>query len=466
MFLAVLTAGVVSAQEAAPAPAPAPSEQGRTDITPPPVEPTKPLYQDNTADKDAAEAAQPSSADLQSKYDSGIVSTGAQGTGFRHPVIVPSATFTQSLGYYPGGYNGTGGSTWRGQPSPSGALSFMYDFSKTGSISYTGVGRYDAYQDDAYQFHQLEMTQRFQVGRLGITLNDGMSYSPESTFGFGGLEGLPIGLNPGNFVPGLTPDQSIFTQRANRLSNTFGTEMQYALSARTAVRMGGTFGVLRGIDSSLIDSNQFSGTTGLNYRLSASDTVGAYYEYSGIRFQGQPQNIYSHSAGLSYSRRVTGRLQFQASGGAQITDFSEVGGSFRNVGWSGSASANYQRLRNSFSLSFLRSVTGGSGVLFGAKTYGGSLSYGRSLTSHIGFGANAGYSRNVNLRGGRDEFNNHFVGANLSRRFGHYTSAYFSYTLQRQTTHGIAVSNYNALQHLFSIGLSFGYRPIKLSVGE
>lgn len=459
LLLGLLTAGVAWAQESSSAPS--------TDVNPKPIEPATPLYQDADT-QDSSTAEQPKAAELQSKYDSGIISAGAEGTGFRHPVIVPAFTFTQSVSRNPVGVASSSSAIWRGQSSVTGSVNFMYDFGKTGSMSYSGVGRWASTLDQATQIHQFGVVERFRVGRTLISLSDELAFSPESTFGFGGLQGIGNigGFNPSNFVPGLSPDQSIFTTNSDRLSNTFGTELQYSLTARSALRVGGSYGLIRGIDSSILDGNQYSGSAGYNYRLSASDTFGIQYGYSGFRFPGQGRNMYTQSSGVSYSRRLTARLGFQAQGGAQFTDISQAAGHVRNLGWSGSANANYHRNRNTFTLSFLRAVTGGSGVLAGAKTYNTTFSFDRTLTSVWEFGARAGYAHNASLIGAGQEFNTHFAVAQIHRRIGQYMSAYFDYSLQRQTVHGVSAGSLNSLQHVFSLGFSFSYRPIRLSVGE
>jgi hypothetical protein len=342
---------------------------------------------------------------------------------------------------------------------------------------YYGTGLWNSYQGEAQTVQSFGYTQRLRFGRWMASITDQATYSPQSSFGFGGLQGIygssALGSLGGSFipsgiVPGTEPNQSVLTTDADRVSNTTAGELQYSLTARTAVRAGGSYGIIRGIDSALLDGNQYAASAGLDYRMDPSDTLGVNYSYSVYSFPDSQEETRAHSAGVSFARRLTSRLSSQAYVGAQFSDISQMGVGYHQLGWGANGYLSYHRTRNSIGLSFYHGVSGGSGVfLGGANTTNVGLSFSRSLTHTTSFSLTGGYARNSSLQQGlsSDHTNTFYAGASASRAVGRYASVYLGYTLQQQTLGaGVLSPNaFNGRQHMFNLGLSWSFRPIRLA---
>jgi hypothetical protein len=96
---------------------------------------------------------------------------------------------------------------------------------------------------------------------------------------------------------------------------------------------------------------------------------------------------------------------------------------------------SYERRRSGLSLSFVRGLGAGSGVLLGAtsNTFSGSAHY--QFTRFWTGSVNGGYALNNSLASAgaaTTSFNNVFFGANLGRRMGRHAQINFNYGLQRQ----------------------------------
>jgi hypothetical protein len=457
------------AQQPAPAPSSGDSSSKADSNSegPKALEPDKPLYQEgDQTPVDENITPQPT-------YNSGVIASNPEGgTPFKRPVLTPSFQFVQSVLSQESTVGN--GMIWRGQQTVVGALTFQWDIGQSGSLFYNGTGLWQSLDSYAYTVQQLSYLQRFHIGRWMASVTDQASYSPQSTFGFGGLQGLygssALGslaggsMIPSGLIPGTTPSQSVLTTNADRVSNTTAGELQYSLTARDSLRFGGSYGLIRGIDDNLLDGNQYSATAGFDHRIDASDTLGLTYIYSSFTFPNSQEDSHTQSTGLSWARRLTGRLSMQTYVGAQLTDYTQNGVATNDLSWGTSGYLNYQRTRNSMNLQFYHGVTGGSGVFAGANTttVQGGLSH--VFSPRVSAGMRAGYARNSYIQQSSQYTNTYFVGAQVSRRVGRDANLYFDYTLQRQTLSQTVVvpTAFNGIQHMFSIGISWAH-PIRIA---
>ena len=168
---------------------------------------------------------------------------------------------------------------------------------------------------------QLGVTEALNWKRLKLQFIDQFSLLPESSFGYAGLGGgvsLPGGGSLG-LQPGLTPGDSILTTRGLRATNSFLTEADVFLDRRSSITVAGGYSLLHYFDNDLIDFGDAIFQAGYNYQLTAKDTVGFFYRFSGYRYSGFNQSINDNSFQASYGRRVTGRFSFKLQGGPDIT---------------------------------------------------------------------------------------------------------------------------------------------------
>ena len=371
------------------------------------------------------------------------------------------------------------GIIWHGQQTVAGSLSFQWDIGQSGTLLYNGTGYWNsansATQDQGAQtVQQLGYSQKFHVGRWMFSVVDQASYSPQSMFGYGGLQGL-YGSNglgsinsgsliPSSVLPGTSPSQSILTTNSPRVVNTTAGEAQYSITARDAVRFGANYGLIRGIDDNLLDGNQYSLTAGFDHRIDPSNTLGVTYYYSTYSLPNGQETSRTNSAGLSYSRRLTGRLSAQGYVGAQMNHMTHSGVPTDQLSWGANGALTYQRTRNSANLNFYHGISGGSGVFAGANTTTLQGGFSHTFSPRVSASVLGGYSRNEQLQQSSQNVNNYFAGAQASRRLGKDVELYFAYSLQRQTLSSsvVAPQAFNGIQHSFSVGINWSH-PIRIA---
>jgi hypothetical protein len=317
------------------------------------------------------------------------------------------------------------------------------------TAAYAGGGAlYNTRSDLNQSFHQVSLSQRLALRRWGFLLADEASYLPESSFGYSGLSSwssLGTGLNgfgtaPSNLNPLFLPNQSILTGLARRVSNTVVGEVEYNFSRRSSFTVTGSYGLLHFLDQGFIDNHSAMVRTGYNHALTRHDTLGLIYGFNQIAFGSLNGKVLSHSAQLAYGRRVTGRLALELSGGPQIITFRNPAvSSDRRVSGTVGALLRYQRIRDSFSLSYLRGISGGSGLFAGAESDQVEAAAARKL-SHMWSGSvSFGYGRNEGLREITPTLNNFRfrswnAGAGLGRPLGRRMQMHFTYNLLRQNS--------------------------------
>src|ERR1700723_86513 len=328
---------------------------------------------------------------------------------------------------------------------------------------------------------QLGVTEALNWKRLKLQFIDQFSLLPESSFGYAGL-GSGVGLPGGGSLglqPGLTPGDSILTTRGLRATNSFLTEADIFLDRRSSINVAGGSPPLHYLYIDLIDLRDTIFQAGYNYQLTAKDTVGFFYRFSGYRYSGFNQSINDNSFQASYGRRVTGRFSFQIQGGPDITYVSSpltttttgttTGGQMREIYWSLSTNAQYQWQKVGFGAQYAHGVSGGSGVLLGALSDTVSASAGRQLTRQLNGSVDVGYSRNkgINPFGTTptaQSFGYWYGGVNFGRTLGRALDVSLSYQLQHQSSNqGFCVgTNCNAdlTRNQISVGLNWHRQPI------
>jgi hypothetical protein len=290
-------------------------------------------------------------------------------------------------------------------------------------------------------FQQAGIQQSFEFRRWSLTLADDMSYTPESSFGFGQLAG-----GGGSFAPAQSPNQSILTGQSKRLSNALVGQANYLINTRSSITAAGTFSFLRFPGGSLQESNQGGALVGYNYAISPRNTVGVSYNLNMTRFQSGTggTNFDTHAWQLVYGRKITGKLALQASGGPQISVAHGLAAGSTAAGWATQESLQYRLRQVELDASYSHTVTGGAGVLSGAHTDQAQGDFSRRLSRRINGTLSVGYAHNSNLQGisgaTNSAFDTEFLGVSLQRPLSHETTLVLRYTFQHQSTTGLACS--------------------------
>jgi hypothetical protein len=333
-------------------------------------------------------------------------------------------------------------------------------------------------QLDTY-FQMADFSDVLQAARWRLELSDRMAAAPEASFGFsslgviGGLSGNPassLGLSSGlgELNPVIAPETSILTGVFAQFSNTVAVQASYSVSPRSSLTALGAFGYLHFSHGGFLNSNDVVSQLGYNYQLTEKDSIGFQYSYTLIFYPGLTNSLHTQTAGLSYGRRVTGRLAFQAFAGPEFVTIEQGSVSVNRTVASGSASLIYALRRGSVGIHAMRFIQPGSGIISGTTANTASLDGTYRLTTRWTGELGLGFARNSALPNTRAPFGRRFdygfASATLSRPFGRHISLHLGYELQYQTSDSglctAMVCGHAPGLNIFGIGLSFFPNPI------
>jgi hypothetical protein len=320
----------------------------------------------------------------------------------------------------------------------------------------------------------------FSFRRWTLTLIDELRYTPELAFGSVGFAGIASALPVPTSLP-FGDTQTILSALGQRLSNATGVQADLRLSRKSSLTFSGGYSELYFFDQDLLNSTAIYVQGGYNHQLGRTDTLGVSYVYNGIRYSNFSQSIDTHSALLSYGRRITGRLAFQIAAGPQFAHFATglscttgVGappcGSSSQLLWSLNTSLNYQLQKTGISATYAHGVVGGSGILAGAigDSMLGTVS--RQISRTFNGDVDFGYSRNkglavaiTNVPSLNGTFDYWSVGAHLTHPWGRTLQVFLGYQFQYQNSNDSFCTGSQCgssfTRNLISVGLGWRARP-------
>jgi hypothetical protein len=333
----------------------------------------------------------------------------------------------------------------------------------------------------------LSFVEKLSFRRWVVSFFDQLNYLPQSSFGFNGLGAVPL---PGSGSSGIgstfTPGQSLLTGEGQNLGNSFDTEVDALLTARSSLTFIGGYSLLHYFDSDLLNYGTANFRAGYNYLMDRKNTIGLDYTFSEYDYSNFHQSITSHTAQVSYGRRVTGRLAFQIAAGPQVAHFqtpiststgsssgggtgSTSAGPNTRVYWTLNTNVTYARPRTSFALAYSHGVGGGSGALAGSDTDLIDGSVIRRMSRTFSSGITGGYSRNSGLAIGtispaNQTYDYWFGGGNLSYPIGRTLGLTLAYQLQYQTSNAAfcigPTCGTSVIRHMISLGVGWHERPL------
>ena len=359
-----------------------------------------------------------------------------------------------------------------------GRSSLTVDYAGGGTIanrqvsSPTGIGLNSIVQE-------FETTQITRWRRFAMLFSDEFRYSPEASFGSmqGGMNNFDLGGDSlGGSLPDirsfLTPDQSILTVRGGRVSNTFVTQGEYDLSARSSITAAGAYDVLRFFDSGLFDISNAMFMAGYNHQVSRTNSFGVIYRFNTIQFANLDRTLDDHVAQLSYGRRITGRLALQISSGPEV-------GVIRSAGiapaslffWNAESVLHYDVGRTTLDLSYSRELTGGAGVLAGAETSRVEATANKGLSRAWQGSFRVGYAKNrsvgtTSTSTASETFDSWYGGVQFSRSLGRTGDIFAGYLAQLQTSNVAVCASIicaeSLTRHQIYVGFNWRHRPIAM----
>jgi hypothetical protein len=316
----------------------------------------------------------------------------------------------------------------------------------------------------------LSFNQTINWRRWNLLVTGQFSYLPESSFGGGEGGGAWQPPDYFNLASSFIPNQSIYTSRGGRVSNITIGQVEYSASPRGSLTFSGGYGILRFLETDLLNSGMAIGSAGYSYRVSRHDSLGVIYRYTGVRFGSLDRAIDAHDAHLAYGRNLTGRLVFRVSAGPEFRFVRDPGAAVAHgVYWGLDSSLQYGLRRTSLTLSYHHAISGGAGVFAGAETdqVGGAID--RSLTRMWIGTVGIGYAKNHALDVGSLDssgrrFNTWYGRVKLSRPIGRTAGLSLEYNIQLQNTNVpvcIGPSCGRAfLRHLITLGFWWNPGPL------
>jgi hypothetical protein len=215
-------------------------------------------------------------------------------------------------------------------------------------------------------------------------------------------------------------------------------------------------------------SSMLDAQAGYDYLLDPSNSIAILASYGKIDYTGTGASTTDYLGALAYGRKITGRLAFQIAAGPQEIQSAVVGGSgnFQTLFVSINSSLTYERRRSGLSFSYVRGLSGGSGVVLGAtsNTISGSAHY--QFTRFWTGSVTGGYALNNSLVPAgvaATQYDNWFTGANLGRSVGRHAQINFNYGALRQNSPAtclVVVCGGTGLEQTFGMSVNWHLRPI------
>jgi hypothetical protein len=208
---------------------------------------------------------------------------------------------------------------------------------------------------------------------------------------------------------------------------------------------------------------------GYDYLLDPKNSIAVLGRYGKIDYSGTAISTSDYLADLAFGRKITGRLAFQAAAGPEQIRVSGAGsGNFQIWTWSVNSALTYERRRSGLSMAYARGLSGGSGVLLGAKSNTVSGAVHRQFARFWSGSANGGYAFNTSLAPAgvpTINFNTWFVGTNLAHQMGRHMEVGFNYSLVKQANPGVSPVaggiGPTGLQQTFGMSVNWHLRPIE-----
>jgi hypothetical protein len=355
-------------------------------------------------------------------------------------------------------------------------FSALYSGGETFNLGYGAASTFFGTTSPHYQFHNLVVTQEADWGRWRAVLQDSFAASPGAAFTSQGMGGPGLaaqfssllGASLNSLAATYVPSETINTGDQMRYRNAILGQVEYSFSRRSSVTFSGSYGLLHFTGTGYVSSSIVDAQAGYDYQLDPSNSVAILGSYGKVGYTGGGSSTTDYVGALAYGRKITGRLAFQVAAGPQEIQ-SAGGGPLGNFhllfAWVNS-SLSYARRRSSVSLSYVRGLTGGSGVFQGAtsNTFSGTATY--RFTRFWTGSINGGYALNNSLAPAgvaTAQFDNWFAGANLGRQIGQHVQINFNYGATMQVspaTCPVVSCGGTGLQQFFGMTVNWHLRPI------
>jgi hypothetical protein len=380
-----------------------------------------------------------------------------------------------------------------------------------------GVDWYNRANGGVYQVHSLAATQRFlwRTGQLAV--RDSFSYLPEGSFGFGSFGGAGAfgagglgGQGLGGVSGGIFANSS-YGVIGTQASNLAVVDATQYLSPRSSVVVTGGYAFTDFLSTPktsfcpvntncYFNSQEAIGQAAYNHQISRHDQIAFVYAYEQLHFPGASAGSLNVNLWqIEYGHRISGKLDFLIGGGPEWVHRSQpqeelltiptglpclnTGGlltcvNVKSAFLTGSAQVSLRYRMSaltSFSVSYLRFVSSGSGFFGGAKTDTARLSVNHAFGRHWNLLLDTGYAHNSALLGATSSaagaatsYTDWYFGGAAHRKLGRHFAVFgsYQYSAFAFSSGGCNASGSNCGasygRNILLIGLNWIPQPIRL----
>ncbi len=395
----------------------------------------------------------------------------------------PGATFSESAESNAGAFLGGKGFSSVSRALGSATLKRLwsnYDL----ALDYVGGVAYYSLRGEGFKaLQQMDLDQKITWKRGQLSLRDSFSYLPEGNFGgsYGSLGSKGI-ASLGNTVFGSFWGSGTLGTLglAPRIQNVSVADISENLTPKSAVTVAGGYAFTHfyGNDptgTAFIGSSQTSVQVGYNRQLTSRTQVALVYGYQAFDFSVQGTAFHSDVFQGIYGHRISGRMDFLAEAGPQITfidsqsavcsdptillgfctafgdTINAVTNKTTKVGVAGQVRLRYKFPKTSMDLRYERFQTSGSGLFAGSQSDIVRLAADRPLSRVWSSFADVGVARNSRLQpltpqqalectgsqvstpqnacpaNNANRYDYAFIGGGVRRAIGRNFEAFFSY---------------------------------------
>lgn len=396
--------------------------------------------------------------------------------GFNLPTHLGTLSYSLSgVEMLEAGYGSTSAST-----ALSGNLAYLstgendpFSVVYSGGVYFTTVPGYS----DVETFQNFAASQVYKTRSWVFVASDAFSFLPQApTTGLSGIPGVgDIGIPP--VQTGIGPTEAILSNYSTQITNGLTGSATWEVTPSLNLEGSGNWQILHylGGGTAGLDTRDYGGSVGPNYRIDARNSIGLSANYSDWTYPNYPgYGLESEGASISYTRAWTRRLSTSANFGPERTrgtTFTGIVGAPTvsipsNWNFAGSGSASYATRTTGFSAGYSRQVNGGSGIIFGALTDSVTASMSRPINRDWITSFQVGYSRSVGLapiNGAFPKYDSLFGAAQVSHRLSETMSLFASYSPLWQSAQNqpyYSTAAFNGTNHIFSVGITFAPAPL------
>ena len=276
----------------------------------------------------------------------------------------------------------------------------------------------------------------------------------------------------------VTPNTESFDNRT--YYSTTQADVAYQKTSRLSFDFGVSGFIVKRDGNSLISANGYQARNDVAYRLSKRSTIGPYYAYSRYLYSGTFGDTDIHTVGLNYSLALDKRTQFRFRvGGSRLETrglqvvvldpvVSQILGTsvgtqrYYYVSYSPDFAIDVSRsFRNSnLSVSYLKGVSPGNGVILTSRRDSASLNYNYSGIRRYAITVGAGRDGLGSVAQQIGNYSSYYGRVSLSRPIAHNLQAQMNFDYRKL---GFTANSYARNQYRISLGLAFapGAGPLR-----